>query len=557
MKFKKMIFIMLAMIFLFPMTRIYAETDANGVSVSKKATKKSEDNYTITFSIPDPVVVQGNLSVDVVLVLDKSSVSNLAGLVASYENLVDEMYNRTLVDNVTFNVGVIWFNADAHYGTQGLLDVSVPGNVAVLKAAISSYGGSGTNMHGGLLMAKDWLDQNTGTLDQNKFLFIASDFGGYLGDVGTINQNGTDYFSYGLGRYYEASGTAKSYWQEDFHTKYGYGLAHGLSDLTGMTFVEIDGLIRNMTLIDGTTADPYWMTTIGQLVGEYPYSAVPTDPSVIASLPTKSMYDAADVPTSWEKSIYLTGNLFLDMKASGYNMIAVTLDYLAASANRENVTAFIGAYQDWFEEYIGDRFDISAGEDVSTAFSSLSNDIFYLLGKGKIVDIVGPEFDFVPNSFSVSLDGAFLPMTDLGGNRYGFGTIMASGEYPFVASYQINSIGKEEITWEINASPDKIKVLELNFDIVHSHKKTAIGTHQAETNESAYLDYMNSRDAAGGSTIYTNRINMDSPIITYTNRGPSVPTASKDSILLYVGGLIVSAILLKTIKKQDNHGRSY
>ena len=116
------------------------DTEDNSLSISKTAAETGTANqYEITFSMPNQNTSLKK-TVDVVFVMDKSSVSyNNNALKDAAISLISQM--RASVDadpNVTINVGVLSFHESVFASTQGLLDIRDDNNLKTCEDSLAN-----------------------------------------------------------------------------------------------------------------------------------------------------------------------------------------------------------------------------------------------------------------------------------------------------------------------------------------------------------------------------------------------------------------------------------
>jgi len=504
-------------------------TLAEGAEISKTAHANSNGyEWDITFSLPSKQAVITPVA-DVVIILDKSTLGgSTTNLKLATQKFIDDLWAKSQNDGITFRVGVIWFNADVHTYANDLVELNAT-NYLEIKDFLDSYAGSGTNFHGAIMQGKKWLDADTTTPNKNKFMIVLSDFAGNLLDAGD---------GIGLARYAirDASVTRPDTQpvgspiyesNAECFDKQLWGQYPLLSDLEGptpnfvYTIAMIDDLISGQKLLTGVAPrDLSLLTTVGSSVGEYSLTAnggtgTTLTADQIAALPSQVENREIDVPTIFEKSIYLTGNLFLEMKASDYSVMAITQDY-------NNLNTVLGyqnkAYVQWFKQNIGDQYDITGGvpDDVANGiFAHITSVIFDIVGKGTITDVIADEFEYINNRFSVEVNGAILPVTTISEYEHGFGELLASGLYEYQLKYDPST---RTVTWDINVSASRYQQLELTFKIKYKDDICKIGSPMnLKTNKSAILDYVDSIDAEAGLP-YNKHITMDSPVVSVSNK---------------------------------------
>lgn len=426
------------------------ETTDLDINKSLETNENADHLYNIVFSLPTVAQVEP-IAVDIVFVMDQTSIANYSTVKTQINDFLDRMVEN---DAVNLNIGVIRFALDIDKSATSLTDVT-PDNLATVKNMFNLSVTAGSNMYGGILAGKELLETGSAAAE-NKYLIIASDFGGYKSDAG--DGKGLSFFyNYSYGN----QGVDALHNNNDFHSKYySYSTIEGASNF--FTVEKIDDLIRNKVLLSGTSVSDEtkkYLVETGSSVGEYPdnwrnpyasYGFInhTWTAEEKATLITNSAYtQMADFPTAFEKNIYLSGNEFLEMKQQGYNVIAVTSPYQPedGSAYKRKFNATSNAFKDWFEQNIGERYETTENETFVDMLDDLESDLTYLVGKGEIVDVVAPEFAVVSGYETVTLNGIELAKTVLDNGDIAFGS-KNNGVYPYVYHYE--KIDDEEvITW--------------------------------------------------------------------------------------------------------------
>ena len=535
-------------------------------TITKTATANAGNNiFDITFSLPANKVKNAPIVIDVVILLDRSTFDGSSG---AYLQIAAQQFVQNLYDaadasngNVTFKVGLLWFDATVHpyeeNSVAGLFELSST-NLIDMKSFLKSNTGAGTNLHGAIAMGKTWLDSDTTVPGDNKFMIIFSDFAGYFTDDGSGN---------GLGRYaIKVAGiipdtSAAGIPTYESNLEYVYKetvLNHypSLADLQNNSYVYtvdmIDKLINGVALldIDATTPDLNYLINIGSTYGEYPYSTYYSGSTVttgtpalidftgaeIATMLTQSEYRAKDMPTMFEKSIYFTGNLFKEMVDSDYIITAITTKYRWDIGNsvHTNVLGYQNmAYQMWFETYIGDRYDVTNGLtqiQATNIFDQVEAEIYYIIGKATITDIIAPEFEYIDGSAVVKVAGTELPVTKISQYIYGFGLLIAVNEYEYMFEYNPTL---KTVLWDINVPVSRDNPLDLIFKVRFIGDPCETSSLVLPTNTSAVMDYMDSYDATVlRLTAYNEHLNIPSPLVTISSNGAScrMVTAPKTGV---------------------------
>ena len=231
------------------------------------------------------------------------------------------------------------------------------------------------------------------------------------------------------------------------------------------------------------------------------------------------------------------------------------LDDKSGQDNEENWTLF-----PWGREVMEYCKSISFNKDwdgnVSNTnpgkiFSGIKDVIYYEIQSGSITDVIGADFSLTDqtltqNTFTLTVNGKAVTANAPNGNVITFGTEDESGKYPYVLTYYkgkaVQDQGKTtytitssdgnttytytpcDITGEVNGSvSDEFFVLEMNVPVVSldlkynlslTSKRTASGTYEVPTNESATLAYTSANQNSG-------TVDFNEPTVSYTVKGSS------------------------------------
>ncbi len=183
--------------------------------------------------------------------------------------------------------------------------------------------------------------------------------------------------------------------------------------------------------------------------------------------------------------------------------------------------------------------------DAKTIFAGIQNKILYQIQSGSITDVIGADFSLTDqtltkDTFTLTVNGKAVIANAPNGNVITFGTEDESGKYPYVLTYYkgkaVQDQGKTtytitssdgnttytytpcDITGEVNGSvSDEFFVLEMNVPVVSldlkynlslTSKRTASGTYEVPTNESATLAYQSANQSSG-------TVDFNEPTVSY------------------------------------------
>ena len=186
--------------------------------------------------------------------------------------------------------------------------------------------------------------------------------------------------------------------------------------------------------------------------------------------------------------------------------------------------------------------------DAKTIFAGIQNKILYQIQSGSITDVIGADFSLTDqtltqNTFTLTVNGNAVTANAPSGNEITFGNANEDGQYPYVLTYYKGTAAKNEDntytitsgnksytytpcdkTGEVNGSvSDEFFVLEMNVPVVSldltynlslTSKRTASGTYEVPTNESATLAYQSANQSSG-------TVDFNEPTVSYRVKGSS------------------------------------
>ncbi len=102
---------------------------------------------------------------------------------ASVQNQINEFLDRIVQnDSIRVNIGVIKFALDINLATTELITLDHE-NITRIKGLFNRSLQAGSNMYGAIIAGEKLLQTGTAK-SSNKFLVLASDFGGYKSNTG-------------------------------------------------------------------------------------------------------------------------------------------------------------------------------------------------------------------------------------------------------------------------------------------------------------------------------------------------------------------------------------
>lgn len=454
------------------------ETETWQISKSKTATNLDENYQSdVTLSLP---AAQEQLESDVVFVLDKSTSAELETQALS---MLSDLNAQIRDTGAKVNVGVVIFNKQANRVLE-LTELN-DNNMSAIEDAIKTDISSGTNTHAGLLAGKAMLDADTDVDANRKYLVFVSDGITYMyNETPTVTA-----WSFYADAWNNWAGP------DNWNSKYGTNDAPADWDA--------------------------WMSDIGQKVEaqgttyEYPYGG-----TVVQSTPQDSWQ--TKYAMSIDKALYLTNQVYNEIKAKGYHCYA-----MKASANANHPWA------SGFMDYLAD------GQSVS--FTEIQNDIYYLVGAKSTVDDYmgyvdgqdGYNFDLVINDDRSNLymtidtldaDGKSIKTEKLeaiskGSNQYGFDR-NGDGVYEYELVYTPADNGEEHFTWKTNVALTNFERVQLHYTVKLMNPQTAEGTYGTyDADGSKGYDGLYTNNSA---TIYP----VDSNVESGTSEAFAKPTVS-------------------------------
>ena len=187
--------------------------------------------------------------------------------------------------------------------------------------------------------------------------------------------------------------------------------------------------------------------------------------------------------------------------------------------------------------------------DAEEIFAGIQNKILYQIQSGSITDVIGADFSLTDqtltqNTFTLTVNGKAVTANAPSGNVITFGEKDTStDQYPYVLTYYKGKAAKNEdntytitsgsttytytpcdTTGEVNGSvSDEFFVLKMNVPVVSldlkynlslTSKRTAAGTYEVPTNESATLAYTSANQNSG-------TVDFNEPTVSYTVKGSS------------------------------------
>lgn len=498
------------------------------VSRSKTATDlDNEYHSTVTLSLPS---AEEPLSSDIVFVMDTSDcVGEVMGQVAG---LVQQLKDAQASSNADIKVGVVAFKGSAlpMFGgklvsvteaektlTEMIQEVNTANNKedVVLKYlnADEDFIYKGSNLHAGLMTAKQLLASDQTVLDSRKYVVAVTDGMTYYWND---NQGNV----YGI--YSSSSSNGEAYpsllfygWQE----AYGIGAGYPLSDkINAANWNEYIAAVRNK-ISDGYTVN----VREAKEKLDTNYSGVrfsTIDALTVAGYRYVSKADGETVAHGIERSVVECLDTYQEMIDAGYQCYTLNAKY--------GTDTFPGLFTSKLNEM---------ADKTAVDFNSIQNEILYAVGAGSTVeDKIGDGFSLDVNSFKLTVGGAEIPGTfDASTNTWSFG-INDNGYARFTVAYDEST---KTFVWTINENVSNFAPVQLSYTIKLHSPATAAGTYEEPTNEYATLV---PKDSAGN---VGKELSFPVPIVSYTISGGGSSGGGGSSTYYYFA--------IEKVDAQDSH----
>lgn len=501
------------------------------VSRSKTATDlDNEYHSTVTLSLPS---AEEPLSSDIVFVMDTSDcVGEVMGQVAG---LVQQLKDAQASSNADIKVGVVAFKGSAlpMFGgklvsvteaektlTEMIQEVNTANNKedVVLKYlnADEDFIYKGSNLHAGLMTAKQLLASDQTVLDSRKYVVAVTDGMTYYwndeqdnvyGIYSQSTTNGLDYPTLLFYAWCEGNNVPKS----------SYTLP--------TDFVGWDTYLANAKAMQEAD-DGYYdvdIRTAKALLNAADYGAVRF--STVNALNEKSIaYISADEKTSHahgiDRSVLACLDTYQEMIDAGYQCYTLNAKY--------GTDTFPGLFTSKLNEM---------ADKTAVDFNSIQNEILYAVGAGSTVeDKIGDGFSLDVNSFKLTVGGAEMPGTfDASTNTWSFG-INDNGYARFTVAYDEST---KTFVWTINENVSNFAPVQLSYTIKLDSPATAAGTYEEPTNEYATLV---PKDSAGN---VGKELSFPVPIVSYTISGGGSSGGGGSSTYYYFA--------IEKVDAQDSH----
>ena len=473
-------------------------------------TSKTAENLTlqgsdyisdVKLSIPSE---EERLTTDVVFILDKSSFSDTAPTALQLLGTLKDHVSGT---SAKVNVGIVQFNRTGH--PSDWMDLET--QYADIEELFTKKQSGGTNMHAGLLAAKELLASDTETPDSRKYFILVSD-----GDTYLFCKNG-DYtvpYSRAYSPFDKAGGARAygGYYDEGYYTpnkpNVGNVMRPKTADETEWAAYLKDVEARNSES-NGDQYDFKWLY-YDEAWSKNPDKAKETyveQPRVSRSASNTDM------------AYYYAIQVYKEL-AGKYHGFASAAPSLSVDGGKSALMKYL-----------------NGGNDAT--FEEIQNELLYLVSAGsRVEDTMGYvegdyNFDlYNPDGMTVTLSGTkteTYKAEKLGENHWGFGS--ADGKPLFEVQYTPAADASEKLVWTFNTSVTNFDRVSLDYKVKLMNPKTEAGTYgtydrdgskgydELFTNNSAVLYPVNSQGKEGTPAEFPK------PTVSYTIKkqdpGPS------------------------------------
>ena len=374
----------------------------------------------------------------------------------------------------------------------------------------------GSNLHAGLMTAKQLLASDQTVLDSRKYVVAVTDGMTYYwndeqdnvyGIYSQSTTNGLDYPTLLFYAWCEGNNVPKS----------SYTLP--------TDFVGWDTYLANAKAMQEAD-DGYYdvdIRTAKALLNAADYGAVRF--STVNALKEKSIaYILADEKTSHahgiDRSVLACLDTYQEMIDAGYQCYTLNAKY--------GTDTFPGLFTSKLNEM---------ADKTAVDFNSIQNEILYAVGAGSTVeDKIGDGFSLDVNSFKLTVGGAEIPGTfDATTNTWSFG-INDNGYARFTVAYDEST---KTFVWTINENVSNFAPVQLSYTIKLDSPATAAGTYEEPTNKYATLVPKDSVGNVG------KELSFPVPIVSYTISGGGSSGGGGSSTYYYFA--------IEKVDAQDSH----
>lgn len=499
---------------------------------------------------------------DIVFVMDSSSSTSNSNI--NFSTSVTTLMDSVKDKNVTLKVGVIkdrglafdTISLVTENAKSGMIEYN-DDNKQIITDAIDFAEAelkklsSGTNMHGGLKKANEWLEADSSVPNDHKFVFFLTDGKMYIwnddDDVATsvygqymaknvvygVPAVGQQTIAYSKSAYKftdnvnffsataeelanlsfdEYFAKTKNFYANDFaklyastneelsgKTKYDYRCGYAYKESASASGTVTEHAVSNGNYTYNLHKKYYEFTPAEAFADlnwlqANPYTVEESEG--VYSYTTTINPDFYQLhPDGLQKALYLAGHLWTDMVAK-YNGVAIVYSGWSGGSGLEIAQSF----NTWIKsagisDYSAEMSDEASVTDV---FNTVKETILYMVSSGVVTDEIANPYTLVnadaADAFSMTLGGADLAVSFADG-KWNFGTADAQGVYPYVVEYDDST---KTITWTINVPIENATPVTLTYTLELPEDED-VATGNYPTNKSAVLNYKSSDGTKDGT----------------------------------------------------------
>ena len=536
------------------------EDDGFDVSGSKEASpiELEGDERTTTVKLSLPAGEYQN-KIDIVFAMDSSSSAQNSEV---FKESVNELFNSIIDNNpnIELKVGVIRFRGRAHDAVAYLSDNAykelvlyddesksfIEGALNMTEADIKAAFGNGSNTHGGIDIANEWLKADEDVPDDHKYVVLLTDGKTYIWN-NDDHEPTTIYAQWYRSNSWAMQNSGKPAVAQNFsYNKYAYSVdvldPSGLSNifvfkgdenntpyeqLYNSTSEELTGVspwdepckyADNKTAVPDGTVTKHTVTNGADLFGsntatygkrgdyQYYFEYEPNDAwkgvtyleanpfEVIDNGDGTYTFDTEKINPNYyqyhvdnlQKGMYKAGHLWAEM-GEKYNCGVIT--YSGGSTDTA-LSTIRPSFLEWLHENTKFSAEITEDDDVEELFEGIDNSIRYMVASGVVTDKITEEFDLVipedgSSPFTMTLAGETLTSAPAGDNKWVFGEANDDGVYPYVVEYDPSTNSFE---WTLNVPVENTRQVTLSYDLELKEEYAKTGWY--DTNVEAFLDYV-------------------------------------------------------------------
>lgn len=504
---------------------------------NKTATKLDSQlttNISLSFPGKEDVLAQ-----DIVFVLDKSGASDQEGISAKAKEFLKEIKNQASEKGLNIKIGVVSFSGTASV-KQELADIVT--NYDTITSKLGKSWGRGTNLHAGLLCAKEMLDNDKTVSAKNKHIILITDGATYLycKDQGEGQKK-----AYQI-PYTRSFGDPKSQIDPKTQKNYsnGFDRQGGIWEYQSREY----NLKNDWKKFDGTDVNFIFSYAMGgawpwdtnkpenkdkpkpsiKYLGEYLDYYRKQDQDTDANWAqyeykyfggTKQITPIdINAPANIDIAFIKADDVFQEMVKAGYQM----------NVYYKNKADFDGSR---FLKYLARK---SNNGELNTDFQQLKKEVLEKVSKDStVVDYIGKDFDFVNDVKELSLKVANETLsaekitdTTLGKDdaHFGFGQ-NKDKTYRFELIYKkadAQDGNKEKLILKINETVYPKTAVTLNYKEKLVNVPTTPGSHELDTNEQATLYPVDANGKQGDA------VDFPKPQVEYVAKAMNSTVTFKD-----------------------------